>query len=444
MARRDRGTSTVADVPGVRDGERRFKFALAVIALAGLIVRVTYVLVAKRHEPLMGDAVIFTQEGYALAHGLGFINPVLYYFGHGVKQANADHPPGLIVFLAAFNLMGIETPLGQRLAIAVVGGATIVLAGVIGRTIAGPRVGLVAALLAGFAPGVWVNDGQVLSEGPGLIVLALAVLLAVSFAREPSWKRGAAFGAATGLAALMRSEVGLLLPLIALPVAVGLRAARRRALTVFGAALGAFLLTISPWVIRNLTTFEHPIVFSSGFDITLENTNCDVTYGGELVGWWSPKCIRGRGGPQASVDESIRAEKSRDAGLTYIGDHLGRFPLVAAARLGRMWGVYRPGQTAQLMEGDGREKAIGLIDAISLWALVPLSIAGLVVLRRRRVPLSPLLAPIVVAMVACVLAFGNPRYRTAAEISLCVLPAIAVDAVLTTRATRRAATAEVN
>lgn len=423
---------------------RRFAFALGAIALAGLIVRVTYVLAAKREEPLMGDAVIFTQQGYALAHGLGFINPVLYYFGGHVRQPNADHPPGFTVFLGALNLLGIDTPLGQRLAVAVVGVATIVVIGLIGRRIAGPRVGLLAALLAAVAPGVWVSDGQVLSEGPGLVAIAVAVLLAVELARSPNTKRAALFGVLAGLAALMRSEVALLLPLVIVPVALGLRADPRRALTILGASVAAFVLTISPWVVRNLVTFEHPILFSSGFDITIENTNCDVTYGGELLGWWSTQCIRGKGGPRPDVDESTRALKSRDAGFSYIGEHLDRFPVVVAARLGRMWGVYRPWQTAELMVVDGREKEIGIADAVSLWFLVPLSIAGVITLRRRRVPLAPLIAPVVVAASACMLAFGNPRYRTAAEVSLCVLPAVAIDAWLTRRAAERMETAAVD
>jgi hypothetical protein len=78
---------------------------------------------------------------------------------------------------------------------------------------------------------------------------------------------------------------------------------------------------------------------------------------------------------------------------------------------------------------------------LALYASVPLGIAGAVILRRRRVPISPLVAPVFVATLSAMLAFGNPRYRASADIALVVLSAIALDALLV-RWTRRHAPAE--
>ena len=62
--------------------------------------------------------------------------------------------------------------------------------------------------------------------------------------------------------------------------------------------------------------------------------------------------------------------------------------------------------------------------------LVPLAVAGLEVIRRRRGPLLVLGAWIPIATFTAATAFGNTRYRTAAEASLVILAAVALDAAL--------------
>ena len=62
--------------------------------------------------------------------------------------------------------------------------------------------------------------------------------------------------------------------------------------------------------------------------------------------------------------------------------------------------------------------------------LVPLAVAGMEVVRRRRGPLLVLAAWIPIATFTAATAFGNTRYRTAAETSLVILAALAVDALI--------------
>ena len=51
-------------------------------------------------------------------------------------------------------------------------------------------------------------------------------------------------------------------------------------------------------------------------------------------------------------------------------------------------------------------------------------------MRRRRAPLFPLLVPPLIVLIAVTIAFYNPRYRAAAETSLVVLAAVAIDAAI--------------
>jgi hypothetical protein len=62
-----------------------------------------------------------------------------------------------------------------------------------------------------------------------------------------------------------------------------------------------------------------------------------------------------------------------------------------------------------------------------LWPLLGLGAVGTVVLRRRRVPLLPLLAPLAVVTVAAAVFYGRLRFRCAAEVPIVVLAAVGVD-----------------
>jgi hypothetical protein len=62
--------------------------------------------------------------------------------------------------------------------------------------------------------------------------------------------------------------------------------------------------------------------------------------------------------------------------------------------------------------------------------LIPFAVYGVILLRRRRVPLLIVLAPFVTVTVTAVLAYGQIRFRHSAELSLVVLAAVAVDRLL--------------
>jgi hypothetical protein len=72
------------------------------------------------------------------------------------------------------------------------------------------------------------------------------------------------------------------------------------------------------------------------------------------------------------------------------------------------------------------------------YVLALLTSAGADVLRRRRTTVWPLLVPIVLATVIAITTQGAVRYRAPAEVSLVVLAAVALDALWTRHAGRRA------
>jgi len=402
----------------------RFGASVAAIAAAGLAIRLGYVLVAKRDEPLSGDALAFFIQGHAVADGHGFANPGLLAFRNVVQPA-ADHPPLFTLYLALFDVLGVTTPLGQRLAMVPLGVATIVVVGFVGRRVAGERVGLVAAGLAAVSPTLWVNDAQVLSESLAILSVALVVWTALTLWSRPGWTAAAVFGAACGVAALVRSETLLLAPAIGVPLIITMRDARARDRVALLATVAvAAVAVMAPWIVRNATALERPVPLGTGVDITLANSNCASTYTGPLLGWWDIRCGTG---PDVHADQSVQAKAERRRALEFVGDHLDRVPVVVAARVGRVWGLFRPRQTVTLMVDEGRERSVGYAALAATYALGVLAAAGAVQLRRARaVPLTPLVAPIVMATLSAALAFGNPRYRSSAEVALVVLAAVAV------------------
>ena len=68
--------------------------------------------------------------------------------------------------------------------------------------------------------------------------------------------------------------------------------------------------------------------------------------------------------------------------------------------------------------------------------MVPFAIAGGIVLRRRRVPLTPLVAQFVVVAVTALAIYGLVRFRVPAEVALVVLAAVGVDRLVTRTRTR--------
>ncbi len=111
-------------------------------------------------------------------------------------------------------------------------------------------------------------------------------------------------------------------------------------------------------------------------------------------------------------------------------DHVGRLPVVVAARIGRVWSLYAPGYMADYNRGEGRDVWASWLGFASFWFLVPFTVAGAVVLRRRKVAVTPLVAQFVLVTITAAVIYGLVRFRVPAEVSIVVLSAVAVDRLL--------------
>jgi len=402
---------------------RPFWTVLGLIAAVGLGARIAYILLIARGIPVQGDALTFHLLANYLADGHGFISPQTYAF-QGIVQPTAEHPPLYPLVLSAVSWLGGTGETVQRLASAVMGTGTVFVVGLLGRRVAGERVGLVAAAAAAVYPILIVTDGTLESESLYGLVIALTLLSAYWLHDRPSLRSAALLGALTALSALVRAEASLLLVFLVLPLAwrAGGRALRGRRLA---AAVVAFFLVLSPWLIRTWIVFDQPVWISTNSGSLIGGSNCPDTYHGDLLGLWRFQCLK-----PVKGNEVHKAAAWRRQGIDYARDNAGRLPVVVAARVGRIWDFYRPNQNAAYESFEGRDVRTEQIGTAVYYALLAFAIAGAVLLRRRRAPLWILLSTPLLVTVSGALGYGITRLRMAAEISIVVLAAVAIVALL--------------
>ncbi len=423
----------------------------------GLAVRLVYIKVHTQDIGNVSDPYYYHGGANLLVDGKGFPDP----FQLAVENRTlpgAYHPPGYLLALALGSLAGFKSLLAHQVWSALLGTATVGVTGLATRRIAGTSAGIIAAGVAAVYPNFWFSDGLVMSETLVLLTMASTFVLAYRFRENPGVGRALALGVGIGILALTRTEALLLLVLLGVPLVLSLHADgmgwRRRVglLAVTGATT---LALISPWVLYNLSRFEEPVYLSVS-DHTLLAGNCPDVYDGALIGWWTVSCVLELNCPDPADrqsqrgfirclikvdpdgDASTTGPGYRDAAIDNIRANKDRLPSVVFAREGRTWGFYNPRQGIDLDRLSTREPELSRLALGMYYALAVGTVAGVVVLRRRRIPVLPLLAPIISVALTVSVTFGETRYRALAEVSLVVLSAVAVDAALRALGRRRA------
>jgi hypothetical protein len=186
----------------------------------------------------------------------------------------------------------------------------------------------------------------------------------------------------------------------------------------------ATLLVLAPWLGRNWAAMDRFPLLSTNGGLTAMVANCEGPYYVD-VGFIQPDCL-------------IRCERLRENELRYSDcgervareyaeDHLGRVPVVVAARVARTWNLYGVRKDVSYAEFGGRNRTASKVKVAMYFLLLPLAVLGAWALVRRRRPLLPLLAPVLMATIATALAYGFSHYRVGADVALVVLGATGLD-----------------
>ena len=153
------------------------------------------------------------------------------------------------------------------------------------------------------------------------------------------------------------------------------------------------VLVVGPWVGYNLSRFDDPVFISSGFGVTLASANCPELYRGPSEGYWSLECavLAKDIAFTPGADESVQSAEAQAYALHIIGSHASRILPVEMARLGRAFAFFHPLEQVRLDSTvETRPYHWALVGLGMYYAMLALSVGGVVILVRRRVPVLPL------------------------------------------------------
>jgi 4-amino-4-deoxy-L-arabinose transferase-like glycosyltransferase len=395
---------------------------LAALVAVGFGIRLGYVVGWSTPDRQNGDAVYYHVGANLLADGRGFLHPIALAFTFR-QIPGADHPPAYIVYLAGASLLGFRSFFEHQVWSCFLGAATIGVVGFAGRRIGGNRMGLVAAGLAAVFPTLWMPDGWVLSETMAIFATAVVILAAYRCWDDPRPATAIWLGVAIGLAALSRSELLMLGLLVVLPLFWFRRDEARSPVVSVLVAAAATVMVISPWVLYNLSRFDdETVLLSNQFPRTMAASWCSEGFYGPRIGYKSYACLSAAAVGDTLAEQNASAAK---AWKSYARDHVTRIPVVAAVRVARVWGLFRPTQQVSLetsFEG-GPEAPPTWIAFAMTWAMLAVAPVAAWRLRRLGRPIFPLLAPIIAVSVGAALTFGQLRYRMPADTALVLLVA---------------------
>jgi peptidoglycan/LPS O-acetylase OafA/YrhL len=397
-----------AEVPG---RPRRFAAGLAALAVLGLGVRLAYLLGWHTPWPLVGDAAAVHTAALRLADGHDYVRTT------GLTGPPA---PAFVAVLALASRLGLRTVLDHQVVACLLGAGGIVAMGLAARRIAGERVGLIVAAIVALSPTVFATDTLLLADT--LVVTTTGLLLLAAYRWWDLRTPGAAawFGAAVGLATLVRPTALVLGAAVALPFAWWRGRAAGRAAVPAQLAVAALALAavLGPWLLYDVARHDRPAALTGEVEHAVAEANCDAAYDGDATGYRSTAC-----------DEPLG--RAVDGARAYAGDHAGRAGVVAAARVGRTFGLYQPRDQIERDADDaGREIVLGEVGLVAWYAIGVAGAFGLIGLRRVGRPIFPIVAIVAGVALTSALVYGQTVWRLPAELALAVPAAVSIDAAV--------------
>ena len=414
--------------PGSR-ASRRYVVLLASIVSVALVIRVLYVMKVGPDSLIGLDSSMFYRTvASRLISGDGFTTGTVY--------PDTGHPPLFVYLLAALDLVGLRSVQDQRLALAVLGSAGLILVAETGRRFRDPLTGLLAASIGALSP-LWFGHQHALMPESLVLILGPALLLSALWClEEPSSKRWALIGVLSGFSILTRSDLALLVALLGLVLAFASKKRETFRLHHLAVMVGIAAVMVAPWLAYHRLEADSWKLSTNG-GVTLAGANCQETYfspgslgsfsmacgPGQLV----PLLGEGNGSTGATEADTILSRRAVD----YARAHPRRLPVVALARLGRTWMPYESSQTDELARVEGRSPTWeGRALPVHLFIGI-IAIGGVLVsLRDRRLRALVMLTPIISVSILSILFFGSPRARALAQPSVAVFAGAMISSAL--------------
>ncbi len=385
---------------------------LVAVVLLALSVRVVLALDAPSSR-IGGDPAVYDEIGVSIAGGEGWSRPLRHPApGLADDRPTALHPPAWPALLGAtYALTDHDDHLDEasvlrsppdlavahaalstadkrwtaaRLVNALLGAAAVGLIALIALELWGPKVGLVAGVVAAIYPSLAVLGVALLSE-PLFVALELGAIYAVLRRRRPggSWRWLVVAGVLCGLAVLTRANGAVLLVPLCLAVWTGRPRLRPRALLAPAAIVVAAALTVLPWTLRNASVLHAPVPVATDLGQTLAGTYNPASAARHFR-WRNTRHL-----PAADASALAHPEAQRSAALTRDGlRYLSAHPLAvveaSAWNTLRLLDVDRVAR--QDLAGELRSRGLARVSFVGFGVLALLAFAGLFARRLREGP----------------------------------------------------------
>jgi 4-amino-4-deoxy-L-arabinose transferase-like glycosyltransferase len=311
----------------------------------------------------------------------------------------------------------------------------------IGRRWISSRAGLVGALIATLNPYMVWHDVHVNREILDQLLAASIVLLTMLVVDRRTIWLGAALGAVTGVAILGNTRLALL-PLVLIGYLALAMRPRRQTVLASGALVGACVLVILPWPIRNdvqvgcftLTTDARALWKANNV-----NTYRVLAHGGwiddvpplpgapltpeQAADYWKTQHRK------IPVDECAQMRLYRHLVWVYWRDHPGGKLRLAVQAAGMLWS---PRQT----KTEGRSEQGTTVDTLRAWVepayAIPLFLLGLVGLAFVPRRLAVLIVALLAYQTLMAMGFaGATRYRAPWDLAIALLAGAALVEIAT-------------
>ncbi len=378
---------------------------IAAATLAGLVLRLAFALLYWTDKPLTHDEREYLTLARSVTEGRGLTYSETDEPGGAQRFGRAPIYPWFLAAIGAGSHDYTATPARVKWTQAVLGAITVWLIGITALRMAGPLAGAAAAAIAAvYPPLIWIS-AYVLSETLyGTIALATALTLDLALARADAGRSSlilaATAGAMAGAAVLVRPAMLFFLPLAALWLVA------RRHLGIAVALLVTSSAVIAPWTIRNFRLYDRFVLVASEGGVTFWTGNHPLAIGeGDMAA--NPAIKRAdiefRRVRPGLTPEQLEPEYYREA-LGHIREHPGWWLTLVVRKA--FYTVVPIGPSYTLHSGKYL-----IASVVSYLVVLPVALAGVVALRRRRWRLPAVMLLAASSVLVCLIFFPQERFR---------------------------------
>lgn len=383
-----------------------------VLPALALAIRLVYIatLPPRIVVTFEADPITYDQIATNILNGKGF-SGASFYYPPGSDVLTSFWDPLYPYFLAAvYSVFGHSIP-AVRVIQALIGAASVAMAWHIGRRLAGPTPGLIAAaILAGY-PFLLYYTGQLLTETLFIGLILATVTAGIEAMRTGNFRWFLGVGVLGGLATMGRAEAfAFTVAYIPWAAWCSRRTTGNRWIVALAIGWFATAATLAPWTIRNAVQFGRPIITTTKLGYNLYKY-----YHPEMT---PDQTVRVVPFPDfEGLDEPARADVMQRLGTRFMLDDPARTAHFMAAKFLLLF---------KLTPSNDATRSYALVSLLSFGLLLPFMAVGAAIAIWRGPTWWPVVGYVAFSVASKTAVFAGIRLRMQVEPFLVLFAALAL------------------